>query len=74
MRNVYEIARERAHELWERVARPEGCRLEFWFAARRELEGETAAGALGHHIVGSGVLDEAVEELAAPQAPRSLAD
>jgi hypothetical protein len=35
--------RERAYELWRHAGRPEGRGDEFWFAARREFEGDGSA-------------------------------
>jgi transcription initiation factor TFIIIB Brf1 subunit/transcription initiation factor TFIIB len=32
--------RERAHEIWVERGRPEGCDVECWLAAERELEGQ----------------------------------
>ena len=32
--------RERAHRLWERAGKPEGCEDEFWHAAEQELRNE----------------------------------
>jgi hypothetical protein len=32
--------RERAHEIWIERGRPEGCDVEFWLVAERELEGQ----------------------------------
>jgi hypothetical protein len=30
--------RERAHKIWREQGRPEGCDVEFWLQAERELE------------------------------------
>ncbi|RBP17556.1 DUF2934 family protein [Roseiarcus fermentans] len=38
--------RERAHALWERAGCPQGRSEEFWYAARREIEGDESIDAL----------------------------
>jgi len=50
MRDMEEVIRNLAYELWEQAGRPEGRSDEFWFAARfeserREVTGETPPGA-----------------------------
>jgi hypothetical protein len=40
MENLENLIRVRAYELWERAGCPDGRSWEFWFAARREIEGE----------------------------------
>ena len=40
MENLENLIRIRAYELWERAGCPDGRSWEFWFAARREIEGE----------------------------------
>ena len=45
MRNFYEI-RRRAYALWERAGCPDGRSEEFWYAARREIEGDDAVDAM----------------------------
>jgi hypothetical protein len=37
------LIREKAYELWERAGRPEGRDVEFWHAAKHELEAEPPA-------------------------------
>jgi len=50
MRDMEEVIRKLAYELWEQAGRPDGRSDEFWFAARFEFErreetGETQLGA-----------------------------
>jgi hypothetical protein len=50
MRDMENVIRKRAYELWEQAGRPEDRSDEFWFAARfesecREETGETLPGA-----------------------------
>ena len=42
MPNLENRIRSRAYELWQRAGCPDGRSWEFWFAARREIEGEKA--------------------------------
>jgi len=50
MRDMEEVIRKLAYELWEQAGRPDGRSDEFWFAARfesecREERGEAQPGA-----------------------------
>ena len=42
MSGIDELVRERAYELWQQAARPDGRSEEFWFAAEHESEDNTA--------------------------------
>jgi hypothetical protein len=48
-----EEIRERAYDLWDRNHRPNGCELEFWLMAERELKAERRAKL--HNQTGTGV-------------------